>query len=209
MADERWISVTAQGEATVAPDMAVVSLSVSGQGKELASTRDDVNARATAVLAALRDLGVAPADLNAPDVGIHPEYDYRKGQRLVGYRVTRVVTARVRALDTLGSVLDGVVAAGANELHGAQMAASDPSTAEHEALRAAIEAARAKAEAIAAGAGVSLGDVARVEEEPEGRNIPMPRMAMGAMAESADVSTEVAAGDLNVTRRIRAWFDIG
>ena len=209
MADERWISVTAQGEATVAPDMAVVSLSVSGQGKELASTRDDVNTRTTAVLARLRELGVLTADVNAPDVGIHPEYDYRKGQRLIGYRVTRVVTARVRALDTLGSVLDGVVAAGANELHGAQMAASDPSTAEHEALRAAIEAARAKAEAIAAGAGVSLGDVARVEEEPEGRNIPMPRMAMGAMAESADISTEVAAGDLTVTRRIRAWFDIG
>jgi uncharacterized protein len=209
MAEERWISVTAQGEATVAPDMAVVSLGVSGQGKELASTRDDVNTRTTAVLARLRELGVAPADVNAPDVGIHPEYDYRKGQRLIGYRVTRVVTARVRALDTLGAVLDGVVAAGANELHGAQMTASDPSAAEHEALRAAIEAARSKAEAIAAGAGVSLGDAARVEEEPEGHHVPMPRMAMGGMAEAADVSTEVAAGDLTVTRRVRAWFDIG
>jgi hypothetical protein len=30
---------------------------------------------------------------------------------------------------------------------------------------------------------------------------------MGAM-ETAEVATEVAAGDLTVTRRIRAWFSI-
>ena len=208
MKERRWISVTAAGEASVAPDMAVVSLSVSGSGKELAPARDDVNARASAVLAKLRELGIAKADLNAPDVGIHPEYDYRKGQRLVGYRVTRGVTARVRDLDRLRDVLDGVVAAGANEVHGAQMTASDPSAAEHEALRAATEGARAKAEAIAAAGGVSLGALARIEEEADYGGPPMPKMRMAAIAESADVPTEVATGDLVVIRRIRAWFDV-
>ncbi len=206
---KRWISVVAEGEASVAPDMAVVSLNVSGKGRELGPTRDDVNQRTSAVLARLRELGVADADLHAPDVAIHPEYDYRKtGQKLVGYQVTRAVTARVRALDALGDVLDGVVAAGANEVHGAQMAASDPSAAEHEALRAAVEAARAKAAAIAEASGVTLGSVARVEEEPDAGHVPMPRMRMAAMAEAGAVQTEVAAGDLTVTRRIRARFDI-
>ncbi len=32
---------------------------------------------------------------------------------------------------------------------------------------------------------------------------------MMAMAESANVPTEVVAGDLTVTRRIRAWFENG
>jgi uncharacterized protein len=206
---ERWISVVATGEASVAPDMAVVSLTVSGKGRELGPTRDDVNRRTSEVLARLRELGVADADLNAPDVGIHPEYDYRKtGQKLVGYLVTRAVSARVRELDTLGAVLDGVVAAGANEVHGAQMTASDPSSAEHEALGAAVEAARAKAAAIADASGATLGGVARVEEDPDGGHIPMPRMHMAAMAEAGGIPTEVAAGDLTVTRRIRAWFDL-
>ena len=205
--ERRWISVTADGEATVAPDMAVVSLSVSGTGKQLAATRDDVNTRSSSVLARLRKLGVAEGDLNAPDVAIHPEYDYRKGQRLVGYRVVRHLTARVRDLEGLGGVLDGIIAGGANEVHGAQMSASDPSAAEHEALRAAVAAARAKAGAIAEAGGVSLGGLARIEEE-SAADPPMPRMRMMAMAESSDVPTEVAAGDLSVTRRIRAWFDI-
>ena len=204
----RWISVVAEGEASVAPDMAVVSFSVSGDGKELAATRTDVNTRSSAVLAKLRELEIADADLNAPDVDIHPQYDYRKGQRLIGYRVVRNMTARVRDLDRLGDVLDGIVGAGANEVHGAEMTASDPSAAEHEALRSAVAAASAKAEAIADAGGVKLGAVARLEEEPDRGGPPMPKMRMMAMAEAADAPTEVAAGDLTVTRRIRAWFAV-
>jgi uncharacterized protein YggE len=205
----RWVSVTAEGEATVAPDMALVSFAVTATGKELAPTRVDVNTRSTAVLARLRELGVADADLTAPDVAIHPEYDYRKGQRLIGYRVARQMTARIRDLDALGGILDGLVGAGANEVGGAQMTASDPSAAEHEALRAAVVAARAKAEALAASAGITLGEVARIEEEAGPGVMPMPKFrAMGAMAETMEVPTEVSAGDLTVTRRIRAWFSI-
>ena len=207
--DKRLISVTGQGEASVAPDLAVVSFAVTGMDKELGPTRDDVNARSSAVLATLRKLGIADADLHAPDVSIQPEYDYRKGQRLIGYRVTRQMTAKVRDLDTLGDVLDGLVGAGANEMHGAQMSAADPSAAEHRALEAAVAAARAKAEVLAAAAGVTLGAVVRIEEEGGGGS-PLPKFrAMGGMAESADMQTEVAAGDLTVTRRIRAWFELG
>jgi hypothetical protein len=208
MAGRRWISVSGDGEATVAPDMAVVTMAVSAKGKELAPTRDDVNTRTSAVLARLRELGVADADLQAPDVEIHPEYDYRRdAQKLIGYRVARSVTARVRALDTLGDVLDGVSATGANEVHGARMAASDPSAAEHAALASAVGAARASADAIASAAGVTLGGVIRVEEA-ERMDAPRGMMRMAAMAESADVPTEVAAGELTVRRAVRAWFAI-
>ena len=208
MPEERWISVVATGEASVAPDLAVVSFAVSGSGKQLAPTREDVNKRSSSVLAKLRQLGVAEGDLNAPDVGIQPEYDYRKGQRLTGYRVTRQMSAKVRDLDRLGEVLDGLVGAGANEVHGAQMSASDPSAAEHEALRAAITAARAKADAVAAAGGVTIDGLARVEEEPT-HGPPLPRMRMMAVAEmAAGAPTEVAAGDLTVNRQVRAWFSI-
>lgn len=208
MAGKRWISVSGQGEATVAPDMAVVSMAVSAKGKELAPTRDDVNTRTSAVLARLRELGVADADLQAPDVETHPEYDYRRdAQKLIGYRVSRTVTARVRALDTLGDVLDAVSVAGGNEVHGARMEASDPSAAEHAALASAVAAARASADAIAAAAGVTVGDVIRVEEA-ERIDLPRGAMRMAAMAESADVPTEVSTGELSVRRAVRARFAI-
>jgi uncharacterized protein YggE len=206
---ERWISVSAEGEASVAPDLALVSFAVTANGRDLAPVREDVLTRSSAVLAALRELGVAEGDLSAPDVGIQPEYDYRKGQRLIGYRVVRTMTVRVRDLDHLGPVLDGVVAAGANEVGGAQMTASDPSSAEHAALAAAMAAARAKAEVLATAAGVTLGRVARIEEEPvHGIGLVPKFRAMAGIAEQADASTEVVPGELTVTSRLRAWFDI-
>lgn len=207
---DRFISVSATGEATMAPDLALVSFAVTASGRELAPTREDVMKRSSAVLARLRELGIADADLNAPDVAVHPEYDYRRGQELVGYRVSRHMTAGVRSLDALGPVLDGIVAAGANEVGGAQMTASDPSVAEQRALRAAVAAARTKAEALAAEAGVTLGEIMRIEEEVGGGMVPMPRfMAAKGAIETADASTEIAAGDLTVSRTVRAWFAIG
>ena len=203
----RWISVVATGAASIAPDLAVVSFAVSGTGKELAPTRDDVNRRSSAVLAAVRELGIGEADLNAPDLALGPEYDYRKGQRLIGYRATRQMTARVRDLDLLGPVQDALTSAGANEVHGARMEASDPSAAEHQALAAAMSAARAKAEVLAAAAGTALGSVVRVEEEAD-LGPPMPKLAMMQTADTGGMPTETVTGDLTVSRRIRAWFAI-
>jgi uncharacterized protein YggE len=203
----RWISVVATGAASIAPDLAVVSFAVSGTGKELAPTRDEVNRRSSAVLAAVRELGIGEADLNAPDLALGPEYDYRKGQRLIGYRATRQMTARVRDLDLLGPVQDALTSAGANEVHGARMEASDPSAAEHQALAAAMNAAHAKAEVLAAAAGTALGSVVRVEEEAD-LGPPMPKLAMMQTADTGGMPTETVTGDLTVSRRIRAWFAI-
>ena len=82
------------------------------------------------------------------------------------------------------------------------MSAADPSAAEHEALRAAITAARAKAEALA-----------EARRRPPGRRgagrggaggpVPDAADADDGEAESADAPTEVAAGDLTVTRHPR------
>ena len=204
----RWISVSASGEATVAADLAVLSFAVSASGAETSPLRAEVNTRSSAVLASLREGGVAEADLDAPDINIEPQYDYRRGRRLVGYRVVRSMTARVRDLDRLGELLDGIAAAGANEVHGARMAASDPSAAEHAALESAVARARAKAEVLARAAGVTLGAVARVQEEGGWDGPPQPVLRMAAAESAADAPTEVIAGDLHVTRQIRAWFEI-
>lgn len=205
---DRTITVGATGEARVAPDTAVVSLAVTAKGKQLGTTRDDVNRRTSTVLAALRETGVADGDVDAPEVSINPEYDYRRDAlKLIGYHVARSVTVRVRNLDSLADVLDRVVKAGADEVHGTQMTASESAATDHAALRAAVAAARAKAVVLAEAAGVDLGAVVRIEEEAVPGLAPMP-MKMVATAEAADVPTEIAAGDLTISRRVRVSFEI-
>ena len=119
------------------------------------------------------------------------------------------MTVRVRDLAALGPLLDGLVDDGATQVHGTSMELAEPDAASREALGAAFAAARGRAEALAAAAGVTLGDPIRIEEEGSGF-APMPRlMAMTKGAADESAPTEVVAGEVEITARIRAWFALG
>jgi uncharacterized protein YggE len=204
-------AIVVSGEATLrrTPDLAVVSLAVTVRDREVDPARDTANARASAILARLRELGIEEADVSAPSLSIQPTYDYRRGARLTGYEASRPISIRVRDLAALGPLLDSLVDDGATQVHGTSMELAEADAAAREALGAAVVAARGRAEALAAAAGVTLGEPLRIEEEGSGF-APMPRMmamAKGAADESAP--TEVAPGQVEVTARIRAWFALG
>jgi hypothetical protein len=207
--DEVRPGIVVAGEATVrrVPDTAVVSLAVTVRDPRTARARDAANQRASAILEALRELGIPDADVQAPSLVVQPTYDYGRGTpKLTGYEASRPITVRVREMELLGPVLDRLVDDGATQVHGTSMELAEPEEASREALAAAYGMALQRAQALAAAAGVSLGAPLRIEEEVGGMPVPMRDMAMmrGAIAESAP--TEVAAGEIEVTARVRAWF---
>jgi uncharacterized protein YggE len=210
MADaERGIVVS--GEATVrrVPDLAVVSLAVTIREREVEPARTTANTRASAILAAVRELGMSETDVTAPSLAVQPVYDYRHGARLTGYEASRPMTIRVRDLANLGPLLDALVDEGATQVHGTSMELAEPAEAAHEALAAAVAAARGRAEALAAAAGLSLGEPIRIEEE-SGGFAPMPRlMAMGKGAVADTAPTEIEAGEVEIAARVRVWFAVG
>jgi uncharacterized protein YggE len=212
VADEVRPGIAVGGEATVrrAPDTAVVSLAVTVRDPRPARARDAANERASAILAALRDLGVPEADVQAPSLVVQPVYDYGRGApKLTGYEASRPMTLRIRDIDLLGSVLDRLIDDGATAVHGTSTQLAEPEEASREALAAAYGVALQRARALATAAGVTLGAPLRIEEEVGGMPMPVRDMAMmrGAIAESAP--TEVAAGEIEVTARVRAWFALG
>jgi uncharacterized protein YggE len=207
---ERAVAVS--GEATVhrVPDTAVVSLAVSVQDPRPARARDRANERASAILAALRELGLPDADVQAPSLVLQPAYEYGSGApKLTGYEATRPLTVRVRDMALLGPILDRLVDDGATQMHGTAMQLAELETASREALADAYAVALERARALAEAAGVALGAPLRIEEEAGGMPVPMRDMAMmrGAVAESA--ATEISAGEIEITARVRAWFAIG
>ncbi|MEO8510827.1 MAG: SIMPL domain-containing protein [Chloroflexota bacterium] len=204
-------AIVVSGEATVRrmPDLAAVSLAVTVRDREVDSARDAVNRRASAILARLRELGIPEADVTSPSLTIQPAYDYRRGAKLTGYEASRPMTIRVRDLAALGPLLDGLVDDGSTQVHGTSMELAQADAASREALGAAVVAARGRAEALAAAAGLTLGEPLRIEEEGSGF-APMPRMmAMAKGAADESVPTEVAAGEVEISARIRAWFALG
>jgi uncharacterized protein YggE len=198
-------AIVVHGEATVrrVPDLAVVSLGVTVRGKQPAAARDEANRRASAILGRLRELGLPEADVQAPSLVMHPTYDYgRGGPKVTGYEASRPMTLRIRDVELLGHD-------GATQVHGTAMELAEPEAATREALSAAVVVARSRAEALAAAAGVSLGEPLRVEEgeSMSGPIRPMGMMRMAAAQEAAP--TEVAEGEVEVSASVRVWFALG
>jgi uncharacterized protein YggE len=203
--------IVVSGEATVrrVPDLAVVSLSVSVQNRQTAPARDEANRRASAILARLRELKVPDADVQAPALTVQPTYDYGRGApKITGYQAARPMTIRVRDIDLLGTILDGLVDDGATHVHGTSMELADAEAASREALAAAVGVARSRAEALATAAGLTLGPPRRIEEDAEGSPSPF-RGGMRMFQAAAEAApTEIAEGEIEISARVRAWFDL-
>jgi uncharacterized protein YggE len=168
----------------VLPDMARVSVGVSVRGSGLAQLRDEVGVKMRAGRQALLDGGVEEQDIATTRLNIH---NYRNNDQRSEYQVSTMVSAAIRRLDGLDMLVNEVLDAVADgaELHGINFDKSDRSIETRSAREAAFEDAKDKAEHLAALAGVALGAVASIGEEPF-QHGPSPRLArMSATAESA------------------------
>ena len=196
------IVVSGQGSADIAPDMAVLQLSVTREAETARAALDANSAAMAEVLKALRDEGIAERDLQTTNFSIQPKYVYPtqksqgedRSRRIVGYTVRNGLSVRVRELGKLGGIMDKSVTLGVNEGGNILFTNDDPAAAIAQARVRAVADAMDKAKALAAAAGVKLGKVLELSEQSHQPGpVPMVRAEM-MMARAAD-SVPVAVGE--------------
>lgn len=194
------IRVSGQAQVSLAPDMAILQLTVMREAKT-AREALDANSRAMAeVISAMGEGGVAERDLQTSNFSIQPRYIYPKPRnekppQLVGYTVRNSLTVRVRELANLGALLDKSVSLGVNEGGNVSFSNDDPSAALAEARGMAVKDAMARAKTMADAAGLGLGEVLALSEQTHTPR-PQPYRAERAMAMSADAApVPVMAGE--------------
>lgn len=135
--------VTVTGEATVeaVPDMATISLGVTTMGDTAAAAMAANTTALTAVMARLKAAGIDDRDLQTSNLSLNPNWtsDGNNGSKISGYMASNQLSVRVRALDSLGGVLDAVISDGANTLNGISFDVSSPRPAQDAARKAAVE----------------------------------------------------------------------
>jgi uncharacterized protein YggE len=204
-ADETGITVTGSARVSAAPDQALVSIGVVAEAATAKEALAENNEATAAVIAAIKAAGVEARDVQTSDLSVFPRYDEAESGRaptLVGYSVRNAVSVRVRAIGSLGGLLDAVVKAGANEIQGISFLVGDADRRRDEARTAAFGDARRKAELYAEAAGLALGSVRSLSEHaaPGGPPRPMLRMAADAAPAVPVESGEVElAVDITVT----------
>src|SRR5215470_10100675 len=183
-AAENLVTVTGEATVAIAPDAAVIRIGVTSQDKTAREASDANAKQMTAVLAAIKDTGIAERDIQTSRLSLQPQYDPNKGgnARLTGFQANNQVTVRIRDIDKLATVLDRAIASGANEMSGIEFVVSEQSKLLDQARGEAIADARRKAELYARAAGAKLGQVVSISEEgtaPQPR--PMQAMRAGAV----------------------------
>lgn len=202
------ITVTGEGEVTIAPDIAELSFGVTTGVQTTAKAASDKIAKdMNAILAAVKAMGIAEKDIATESFYLNPSYDWADGrQRLRGYEATQSLRVKVRDLDKVGDVLTAATDNGANQAGGVNFTLDNPEGKKDEARTEAIADAKKKAEDLAAQLGQTLGDVQSFQENSGGWYPPVMYAAReeaygvgGAVADKASVPMPSGEQDLTVS----------
>jgi uncharacterized protein len=196
------ITVTGTGEARGTPDRADLSFSVHSNGTTAAAALAANSADLRRLTAALKGAGVEPTDLRTEHVGVSPRYD-DGDVGANGYSADAYLIVTDQGLERAGRLIDVGVSAGADSVSGPALSLADREAQYRQALKLAVEDAKARAETLATAAGVSLG---RVTAMVEGAQYGGPVPALEARA--LDAKTPIEPGTEEVTAVVTVTFAI-
>ncbi len=194
------IQVTGVGTVPVKPDIAIINLEVSSEDTDAQSAFTANNSATTKTLAELEAVAIDRNDIQTSNF---PRPRIVESKRAAQYRVSNTIKVKIRSLEKLPVVLGKVVAAGSNSINGLTFSVSNPDKYLAEARKKASQDARVKAEAFTAGAGLTLGTVVSMIEEPidGGRH-------SGELSFAAGYAAPIESGEENLQARVLVTFEI-
>lgn len=196
------ITVTGNGTVDATPDRASFDFGVTTNGGTAAEALSRNAAQARAIIAALKKADIGSADIQTTQVSLWPQTS-SNGRVITGYQASNSVQV-TSALGKSGALVDAAVGAGANNVDGPNLDTADKSALYNKALKQAIDDAKGKAQAIAAGAGLTLGHLVRVQEG--GSATPMPLFAQDR---AAAASVPIEAGTQKIQASVTVSYSTG
>jgi uncharacterized protein YggE len=207
------IWVAGEGKVSVVPDVAILSLGVEVQSESVAEAQGYAATVMTSVMDELDNAGVAEKDIRTQQFSIYPvrRWSERDGQEvLVGYRVTNIVTVKVRDVEDTGAVIDSVARAGGDyiKVNSISFTVDDPSAYYEEARELAMADAEAKAEQLAELGNVRLGRPTYISES--GLSVPAVRefYAGAPVPAPAAAPTPISPGETEISLSVQVAYSI-
>ena len=203
------ITVSGEGKATGKPDVAMITLGVSRLADTVDAARNGAATSLDAMIKSMTGNGVDKDDIQTQQFNISPEYDYSNGKQLLkGFRVTNVVTAKLRDINKTSKVVDDAITAGGNDVQVQNIAFTidNPDDLKKQAREAAVADAKAKAQTLASATGVSIGDPISISESSAVS--PIPYAADARSAAGAAPATPIEPGTQDVTVNVSITWSI-
>ncbi len=209
---QQGIWVSGQGKVTAVPDIATLRLGIEAQEATVAEAQTQAAEAMDEVMAALTDNGVAEKDIQTQYFNIRKvtKWDRDKEQEVViGYRVTNMVTAKIRDIDKAGAIIDAVAEAGGDltRIDNISFSIDDPSDYYEEAREKAMADAKAKAEQLAELADITLGKPTYISESSWTPPITRGVVYEEAMPAAAP-ETAISPGEMEISLTVQVAYSI-
>jgi uncharacterized protein YggE len=206
------IWVTGEGKVTVVPDVAVLNVGVEVQADTVGQAQEEATTAMNAVRSELDIRGVEDKDIKTQYYSIYPVRNYvpdKGGEELAGYRVTNMLTVKVRKVEDAGVIIDAVARAGGNyiRIDNISFTVDDPVPYQKEARAKALDDAKEKAKQIADTAGLKLGDPTYINETSSYYPPPVPYAYEAAVPMIAG-SAPVSPGEMDITVYVQVAYAI-
>ncbi len=203
------VSVSGNGHASVTPDRFTFTVGVQTVADTVEQAVNENNRKTAATIAALKRAGAAEKDIRTSNFSIYPQQDYGQNKlpRILGYQVSNTITVRRDNIGEAGKLLQSAVNAGVNQSSGLQFEVSDPARGRDQAIHAAYDEARSKAQLLAQAAGRTLGRALSISEGGQAQPVPYPRV-MAMRAETGVSEVPVAAGTQDVSYSVSVIFEL-
>jgi uncharacterized protein YggE len=153
------LTVIGYGLVRYNPDSLSVSFTMVGQGTSAEEALTRCSEKTVAVINLLKSLGISEEDMKTSYINVYPVYDWEaKPPRIIGYQAEYSLSVVVRDIQMASKVIDNAVKAGADRINGVTFTLSSGKEDElkMEAIKAAVEDARAKANIIAKTLGLKI-----------------------------------------------------
>jgi uncharacterized protein YggE len=204
--------VITQGESVLrrAPDRAIVDLAVESRAATPTEAQQRNAGAMKAVQERLTALGLPASAVQTVSYNLQQEFDYQDGKQTPrDFLAAHTLEVTVDDINRVGSILDAAVQTGATTIRGIRYDLRDRAAVEHDALKGAVADARARAEAMAAGAGGRLGRIVRLESTSTAQPAPRPFMsAVRAGAPDEKVQTPIATGEIEIRGEVRLTAEL-
>jgi uncharacterized protein len=208
--DVRTLSVSGNGQAFLAPDIAYIYIGVHTEQPTAAEAVAENNSQTQALISAIQDFGIDPKDIRTSNFSIWPmdRYDPATGSPTgeKTYAADNTVYVTVRDLETLGDLLDTAVQAGANTVNSVQFDVENKDEALKEARVDAMNKAKVQAQELADAAGLSLGEVQSISFVDNQYPIFDGKGGGGGFAAEAQAAVPIQPGQLSFTVTVNVTY---
>ena len=203
------LEVSATGEATRVPDLAIISAGVVTRQTTATAAIQENAERMERVLSALKRVGIEERDVQTSSINLNPEYRYQdnRSPELVGYSASNQVSIRFHDIRNTGKILDALVAEGANQINGPTLTIDQPEAALDEARLKALANGRARADVYARALGRRVARIVSISESGGSYPVPPPMpMMMEARNQAAD--SKILPGEQKLQVTLSIVFDL-